>query len=371
MNTGDTQVNSLGHFATLDGQRGLAAFAVILYHICIPLYISVAPRAYLAVDFFFALSGFVVANAYESKLLKSLSLSEFRSLRLQRLYPLFLIGLVMGATVSMVKHTTGGGSMVVLKYLWAASMGALFIPFAQIPMNENRLAYPFNGPAWSLFFELAVNFAYALVIRQLSTRVVGVIIALSGVLVVVAVFNYGNADIGGDLANFLGGFPKVVFSFSVGVLLFRLTVEKRIPTIKHGGLIGTCLLMTVLMFPAIGLVGGWYDVVAILIAFPFVLAVSIGNEPAGQLRSVAKFVGSLSYPLYITHYPIMRVFQFVAERWAMSGAALAAMIATEIVLMIGFAYCVGRFIDGPLQKRFRRLRTANVRHDLDPTVATS
>jgi peptidoglycan/LPS O-acetylase OafA/YrhL len=94
------------HNATLDGLRGIAAFSVVFFHLSFgPNNTSPISKAYLAVDFFFALSGFVIAKAYEKKLSERLSLFEFIKIRVIRLYPLVFIATLM----AMFKLISRGG----------------------------------------------------------------------------------------------------------------------------------------------------------------------------------------------------------------------------------------------------------------------
>src|SRR5690349_1243138 len=87
------------HFKILDGLRGIAALSVVIFHfmeIAVPDYRKdFIAHAYLAVDFFFCLSGFVMAYAYDEKL-KKIGLKRFFTLRLIRLHPLVVIGSVIG-----------------------------------------------------------------------------------------------------------------------------------------------------------------------------------------------------------------------------------------------------------------------------------
>ena len=88
------------HFEVLDGLRGSAAFLIVLFHLFNypfgfrpPLHLM--HHAYLAVDFFFGLSGFVVAYAYDDRWTRMTMLQFFR-IRLIRLHPLVLIGATLG-----------------------------------------------------------------------------------------------------------------------------------------------------------------------------------------------------------------------------------------------------------------------------------
>lgn len=95
-------------FTLLDGLRGVAAIAVVILHSISPLDLekNYIPHAHLAVYFFFALSGFVIAHAYESRIQK-IGPAKFMVLRLIRLYPLLFVGITLGLLVSLAKSLAG------------------------------------------------------------------------------------------------------------------------------------------------------------------------------------------------------------------------------------------------------------------------
>ena len=358
------------HFAGLDGLRGVAAFAVVLYHVCLPLHVIVAAKGYLAVDLFFLLSGFVIGNAYEDRLRHSMSLLTFVRVRLVRLYPLFLLGMVMGIAVSLVKAFEILSGTSVPAFAVAAVMGVFMIPFGHLPYSEATFAFPFDGPAWSLFLELTVNFAYALVVMRLSTMRLYVVIAASGALLAFTAVLHGSADMGGELETFVGGLARTVFSFCTGLLLYRLVKfgswRRRVPA---GGVIAGLVLLAVLLVP-FDLNGIAVDLVAIFVLFPMIILSAVGSEPTGWGRWFALKAGALSYPLYVTHYPIMRVFQFLAERRHLSGTVLHGMIVLEVVVMLAAAQLALSLYDQPVQAFFKR-RLGNDRakiHGVAPSL---
>ena len=181
------------HYDLLDGLRGVAAVLVVWYHIFEAFATSPIDQrfnhGYLAVDFFFILSGFVIGYAYDDR---------------------------DGTPVSM--------SMVMLAML----MGLFLIP--AVPgtgpeVRGNGEMYPLNGPSWSLFFEYIGNILYALFLRRLPTKVLTVLVGLAGIgLASFAIFNfsgYGHLGVGWSMGdyNLIGGFLRLLFSFSIGLLM--------------------------------------------------------------------------------------------------------------------------------------------------------
>jgi len=148
------------HFEVLDGLRGMAALAVVIFHFME----LIAPdsnhnfigHGFLAVDFFFCLSGFVIAYAYDGRIGK-LGLAEFFRSRLVRLHPLVVCGSVLGLLGFYIKsfiappQQIGGLRMTVL-FLWSIFL----IP---CPAMASRYFNNFglNAPAWSLFWEYIAN----------------------------------------------------------------------------------------------------------------------------------------------------------------------------------------------------------------------
>lgn len=136
-------------FVTLDGLRGLAAVAVVLFHTPELFGPGLFPAAgYLAVDFFFTLSGFVLAFAYQARLDKGLPTGQFLRVRIARLYPLYLLSLLVGISGAFLQgafrvHASGAIMLA------AACLGLFLLPVAGTPTGY---IFPYNQPAWSVFF---------------------------------------------------------------------------------------------------------------------------------------------------------------------------------------------------------------------------
>ena len=104
-------------FHTLDALRGVAAAAVLLFHAAFMYAIAPPAEGQLAVDLFFVMSGFIIAYRYDRDFARGMAVSAFVRLRLVRLYPLFFLGLVLGAVPPLAAFVTGapnpmGGAMV-------------------------------------------------------------------------------------------------------------------------------------------------------------------------------------------------------------------------------------------------------------------
>jgi peptidoglycan/LPS O-acetylase OafA/YrhL len=369
--TSEARAATRAHFAGLDGLRGLAAFAVVLYHVLLPLHIeAVAREAYLAVDFFFMLSGFVVANAYDRKLEDNLTFMGFVRIRIARLYPLLFLGMAMGAVVSAMKLLT------ILKMsdagVLAASvvMAFLLIPFGRLPYATSTPAFPFNTPAWSLCFEFIINFIYAAISKRLNAIVLTIILVICGLWLGNLARTQGSLEAGGALGELAPAFARVSFSFFAGVALYKIFLARGISRIPWGG-VASALILSAVLSPPGAVNRMFFDPAIVMVIFPIIIILSIGDEPTGKVRRFASFAGQLSYPLYITHYPIMRVFLYLAEKHQIHGLTLDAMIAVEILVILAAAALALYFYDNPIQAllKRRKLARAAAGHDLAPGPA--
>lgn len=294
------------HFLALDGLRGVAALTVMVMHRGRWYY---APggflgHAYLAVDFFFLLSGFVVAFAYEDRLRSGMTFSKFTRLRLIRLYPLIALGMLIGAFWAMAQWRFDLPGSRATGDLWQA-LGRHLLLIPALARNPAGI-FPLNGPAWSLFFEIAINLVYAVALRWLRLRWVIAIVAVSAVALAWYALS-GDVDVGPTPRTFWGGFPRTAFGFFGGVLLYRLMRMKTLPTVGApvwGLALALLVVFTTPKFmPAANAV---FDLACLFVVFPVIL--SLGAH-AGRSRwdAANRVSGALSYPVYVLHYPLYMV----------------------------------------------------------------
>jgi len=314
------------HYELLDGLRGVAALLVIWYHVFEGFATSPVDQwlnhGYLAVDFFFILSGFVIGYAYDDRWKSTMDVKGFFKRRLIRLHPMVVMGAVLGAVTFCIQgcEQWDGMQVAVSSVLLAILLNFFMIPAlpgAAPEVRGNGEMFPLNGPAWSLFFEYIGNVLYALLLRRLSTKALALLVVLAGVgLALFAVFNfsgYGHLGVGWTLAdyNLLGGFLRLLFSFSVGLLMSR--VFKPLPI---RGAFGICSLAiaVLLSVPHIGggealWMNGIYDAVCVVVIFPLLVWLGASGKTTDRISyGVCKFLGDISYPMYIIHYPFMYLF---------------------------------------------------------------
>lgn len=365
------------HIESLDGLRGIAALMVVWYHICEgyafaggDAVIGWLNHGYLAVDFFFLLSGFVLGYAYDDRWPRGFSLKEFFRRRLIRLHPMVIMGAVVGVAAFLLQGSRQwDGTHVATSAVMLALLCAMFMipatPHSSCEIRGNGEMFPLNGPAWSLFFEYIGNILYALFIRRLPTKALAVLTAVLGVALGVFaltdVSGYGFLGIGWtlDWVNFPGGLLRMLFPFSAGMLISRIF---RPSGIKGGFWISAAALAAVFAVPYIGqgegtpiCLNGLFEFICIAFLFPVLLWIAAGDRTGGITEKFCDFTGRLSYPLYITHYPIMYLFYDWMIR---TGRHTFALTWQQSILV--YAICVLlavlclKFYDEPIRRRLSR-----------------
>lgn len=312
-------------FITLDGMRGFAAIAVLLYHLhdTSPLPM---PGGYLAVDFFFALSGLVIHSAYEQRLRGGLTLAEFGAIRLIRVYPMYFVG----ALIALIAH---GGTILAL------------YPFPEF--RSHYALFPANGPMWSMFFEIVVNLAFAAVALRVGFKGLAAIVACSGLILAQAVVVHGHADLGAFWSDAAVGVVRTVFSFAVGVAIGRLRVRFGTTprTTALAWLLPPALLLTLWFFPAHR---AEWDLIAIFAILPTLVWLgAMWTVPASR---VFRALGDLSYPLYCIQAPLV---PFVVGSWGRSATLVLAMAAAALLLDRAFDRPVRAWLGREFEKRYR------------------
>ena len=309
------------HYEILDGLRGVAAILVVAFHIFEAhnggsRFKQIINHGYLAVDFFFLLSGFVVAYAYDDRWAK-MTQWEFYKRRLIRLQPMVIMGMIIGAIfyyfqASDILFPQIAG-MPVWKLILTMVIGFTLLPIP--PSMEIRgwgEMHPLDGPAWSLFFEYIANILYAVLFRKFSNKVMTVFVLLfAGLLINYTVFGPKGDVIGGwslNLEQMNIGFTRLLFPFFAGVLLCRLG---KLIHIKGAFWICSLMISAVLIIPRIGdentlWMNGLYESFCIILVFPLIVAIGAGGEIKSAFSAkICKLLGDISYPIYITHYPLI------------------------------------------------------------------
>jgi peptidoglycan/LPS O-acetylase OafA/YrhL len=279
---------------------------------------QVINHGYLAVDFFFVLSGFVVGYAYDDRWGK-MTLGDFFKRRLIRLQPMVVMGTIIGALLFYFQDSVlwpGIHEVAIWKMLAIMLIGFTMLP---VPLSMDIRGwtemYPLNGPAWTLFFEYIANILYALFIRNFSNKVLAVLAFLAGcALIHLAVTSPKGDVIGGwsiEPAQLRIGFSRLLYPFFAGLLLSRMG---KLIHLKNSFFWCSMLIVAVLSIPRIGGSGhlwmnGLYDSLSIIFIFPLIVFLGASGEVKGKFASrLCKFFGDISYPVYITHYPVIYIY---------------------------------------------------------------
>jgi peptidoglycan/LPS O-acetylase OafA/YrhL len=355
------------HFEVLDGLRGTAALLVVVFHLFEGFYqsqtyaLNPLRHAYLAVDFFFLLSGYVVGYAYDERL-PTLRVGDFLRIRLIRLHPLVLLGVALGALSYWFDPWAGTLQHVRLVHLAAnVVFGMLLLPFVSLP-NRYGQTHPLNGPCWSLLQEYLVNIVYALVAPRLGRRALVAVVAGAAVALLLATRHYGSLQGGWGWDTAWLAPARVAYPFFMGLLLFRFRLHFRVP-----GAVWVLSAALLALFAAPAFVPAWlYEAGCVILIFPVLVAAGAGSVASGGALAFCRWGGRLSYPLYLLHYPFISIFiNWVNASHATLRQALPVMGALLLFFLL-LAWVAVRFYDEPV-RAWLSARYRPARRPLQPT----
>ncbi len=325
----------------IDAMRGVAAIFVVIGHAATFFDLDYIPRFWLAVDLFFLISGYVLGAIYEPRFRAGLSVRAFMIARLLRLYPLYLLGLAIGLLSGGIALALGKGQLSAPEFAIASITGLVMLPSPTWAAEDSL--FPLNFPAWSLFFELCANLVLALCWRRLTQPVLVAIVALSAIGIAVS----GSTGNGEGWSSVWWGFPRVGFSFFLGVLLQRWGAERprRAPSRAAWLVVAGVVLLLAVALPDAFL----FDLLTIGMAFPLLVWFAAAIEPPRP--AIAAALGALSYPLYVIHVPLLSIVTRGLVFFGQRPEALAPWLgfATVALLCIA-ALWLDRAYDGPVRR---------------------
>jgi peptidoglycan/LPS O-acetylase OafA/YrhL len=378
-----TYLNSKPRYEILDGLRGVAALIVVAFHLFetyspgVPY--QVLNHGYLAVDFFFVLSGFVIGYAYDDRW-DRMSMLDFCKRRLIRLHPMLVIGTLFGACLFFLGGDHPDFPMIHDVTWWQVALCTLACLFL-FPMSKGMdirgwaELNPLNGAQWSLFWEYIANLLYAVWIRRLSRRALSVCVAVFALFTVLLAYDI---DLFGTLKEreyaaytMIGGWSltadqiqialtRLLYPFFCGLWLSRLSYR---PSVKGGFWWCALIVAFVLTLPRVGgdnpanyWMNGTYELLCVLLVFPFTVALGAGSRITGRCSiAVCKFLGEISYPLYITHYPLIYVQMSWAATHPEAPLGTHVFVAVSLyILAIAFAYASLKAFDEPVREYLKR-----------------
>ena len=342
-------------FETLDGMRGIAAIFIMLFHYNIQNGYRFFFNAFTAVDFFFILSGFVILHSYGDKLASGMANSDYFARRIARLLPLSMVGVILGVPAFLLMQKTSQTDFSE-PAIWAAALSNMFF----IPAFNNNWfmldgakivgqLFPTDGPLWSIFFEFFASFVF-IFFNRLGNKMLSVCCILF--LLDIVIFSLWNGhvvgnrlfdfDAGWGMKNFIGGFSRVCFGFTCGMVIYRLIQAKKslsTSTNSRGWnplIIYLCLVL-MLAFPFY--LKGFYSIIEISFLAPLLIFHGAQAQISGKvLAKLSSALGTLSFPIYCLHYPVMlsvKSLQFLSPHFAISNR-IAVFVAVSVTFLLSY-----------------------------------
>ena len=349
----EPRARGVAYLTALDGMRGLAAFIVLSAHVAVFFSLPVTmawlgPHAYLAVDCFFVMSGFVMAHAFDAKLQAGMTVRDFALHRFLRLYPLVLAGVVFGA-VSLLGYcaTTPGVPRVAVAE--AIASGALLVPTDALARYK-PYDFPVNIAFWSLSFEVLLCLGYALVARFLTGwRMVAALIVSACGIVYLGEQKAG-LDIGFRVGEYGPAFCRVVYPFLMGIFLRRLPAFA--PERTNLGYLALPLLLLLLVNPLP--MNGVYDAVAVIAGIPLLVWMAATARGMPRFDRFAAGAGALSYPLYALHFPIVVMLANIGKKLQVDAVENLLLAVAGILISLSVAALVFTLYDKPARAWLRK-----------------
>lgn len=364
------------YFYFLSGIRGIAALLVVLRHVPMIFQPETFTMSYLAVDIFFLLSGVVIEAAYQERLAGGMPLVRFAWIRIARVYPLYILGTLitlLAISLSLDHVLNSGPDALPPDHEALSAVLAVFM----LPKLNGGSEFPFDPPAWSLFFELIVNVVYATILPKLTNGRLHLLAAACGLGLFLSVLllhrHYGD-EMGWDPHTFFPGFFRTGWSFFTGVAIYRF--NKRHPlkiAMHHPAIIGSAILIVVtssLMFNAPRGTGTLYYDSCVFLLFPAIIYASLSVQPGKFVRPIMTFLGDTSYAVYTLHVPLYIVLCSVVLKYAGLSAPSRAQwqVACFIATLLLLAHAADKLFDRPAQKFLKRLWW-NDRNSILPPVS--
>ena len=354
------------HYKLLDALRGVAALMVLCFHCCEGIAYGTGDmdqgiyQGFLAVDFFFLLSGFVIGYAYDGRWGK-MKTGQFFKRRLIRLQPMVTAGVLLGLAVFCFQ---GRMSWEGVQSSWIETALMFILALLVVPcpaflegrgLNE---IFPLNGPHWSLFIEYVGNILYALLLRKLSDKVLKLwiavcaagLIAVSCTLPKESTINFGW---GSEAYQFGIGFFRMGFSYGAGLLMARKFREKKPAKLNGTWLFPLCgaLLIGMLVVPNLHEANAIYELLCIFIVFPQLIWFAARGTCTDKAGKAMTWLGELSYPIYAIHYPFIYLFIGWLHEGALPlGLTIKSMPVAICIVVISLAALLLEFYEKPVRK---------------------
>lgn len=341
--------NEPSTFLTLDGMRGFGALLVVIGHTLVFWGGLDLPTAAVCVDLFFMLSGFVIAYAYEPKIAAGMKLGDFLTQRIVRLYPLYLLGLIMGACVLFLALI--GGSENTAEGLTLSFIPQFFM-LPGIPRGEGGYLYGFNIPAWSLFFELWTNLLYFLLFPILTNRVLIMLALMFAAMLALCVGTFGSINTGASWYDLAAGFARSGFGFFAGVIVYRFAGRPRRPPTWRSNwsyfLVAVPFILGVI--PNVQGASVFVELGVVCFIGPILIHYGQAIQPPKHAAGTFAALGGASYAIYMIHFPVYEFIQRVSWRFPVlerEWTPWSGVVVLIAIVAMGFA--AERWFDRPVR----------------------
>ena len=357
------------HFIALDSLRGICASIVVLFHVEGDAVIKTIPfvgNGFLFVDFFFVLSGFVIAGSYGDKIIDSYPLGKFMFLRWGRLYPLHAFMLLAYFCIAIGKYVQGGPSNYLMsEFFTSALLLQAWEPHFGLDLNH------WNPPSWSISAEFWTYLIFALTSRVMRKKFLFAFAALIVITLPILLF-------GSDRAMnvcFNGrGIVRCVYGFSFGVIAYSIWRSGALDALKRSFLIGSLAEISIVTCSLVLVSYAGASAPSVLCPLVFSLSVIVIAYQSGAISRFLTtaplvLVGTLSYSIYMTHEFVLarfcNVLTFLSSYFRLPvvigsdgftinnaagwrGATDLASIAFYLAVLC-FSYATYRLVENPMR----------------------
>ncbi len=332
-------------FDTIDCLRGIGVLGVMLTHFPAFPTEQFIPGVYRAVDFFFIVSGFVLSHAYQDRLQGGMSVGQFVRRRLIRVYPLYLLALGLSVALHLFISVTTGTSRPAVTWVATIFASLLILPVPPAVAYRSHLPFPFNGPTWTLFWELVVNFVWAAIAPRLSNVRLGLLVGLGAVVLIIAAAMPDGINGGATSREFHVGAMRVFYEFFAGIAAYRVWRKGGLAWVRLPAW-ASLLVFVVIILTDLGDLRRPLEAVVVLI-MPLLVLASTGPVPAPAIP-VCRLAGNISYAAYILDYPLVLAmhFGFAAFGLSLSGLGAAGLIGYLVATLV-LAWAATRWVDRP------------------------
>jgi peptidoglycan/LPS O-acetylase OafA/YrhL len=344
---------------SLTSLRGLAAMAVVLQHfsataqehanVVIP---SLVPHGYVAVDFFFVLSGFIMAYTYLHSF-QAQGIHAYRPFlvkRVARVVPLNVAVLAVIVIVGLALEATIGRNLLFDDNNFGFNLAANLLMLQGIGIGRNL-----NGPSWSISVEFAAYFMFpvfvALMFHSRMLARITTALAIVGIVAIASV----NPRLAMTIEAPPGSVLRCFFEFTLGLAAYRLFTSPR-----AAAMLGRDDVTIGLTLAACASLVARLDLPAVLL-FPFIVVAYAVNRglPARIMRlGLFHFLGVISFSLYLLHNPFRPIELLLLQTLAPAPVGAVAALTFAFVgacSVIPFAWLAYRIVERPSRTLLRRL----------------